>query len=116
MARLSSTTLDLSCEAAFKLIDKNGDGTLTRAEIIKGCRNEQRVRELLQLPLTIRQEDGTRDVFETVYQLIDKDDSKSIDLKEFQVFWVQNVRHATLTPETSSARCTHPAIATLARA
>ena len=105
--RLSSGTLELDYQVAFELIDKNGDGKLTRAEIIKGCRSDQRVRELLQLPATIRQEDGTRDVFEKVYQLMDKDDSKSIDITEFKVFWLQNVRMTLELLSPISAAYTH---------
>jgi|EP00908_Phaeocystis_cordata_P010876 hypothetical protein len=74
--------------AAFKLIDKNGDGTLSRIEVVKALRDSAQVRELLQLPQKIRQEDGTRDLFEKVYQAIDTDDSKSITLKEFEAYFL----------------------------
>jgi hypothetical protein len=47
--------------AAFSLIDANGDGVLSRAEVIKACRASERVLTLLGLPKTIRQEDGSRD-------------------------------------------------------
>ena len=40
-------------------------------------------RALLGLPKVIRQEDGTRDDFEAVFQRLDADDSKSITLDEF---------------------------------
>ena len=68
---------------AFSLIDANGDGVLSRAEVIKACRANERVRTLLGLPKNIRQEDGTRDSFEEVFQKFDADDSKSITLDEF---------------------------------
>ena len=68
---------------AFSLIDANGDGVLSRAEVIKACRASERVRTLLGLPKNIRQEDGTRDSFEEVFQKFDADDSKSITLDEF---------------------------------
>jgi hypothetical protein len=35
----------------------------------------------------VRQEDGTRDAFEAVYQAIDRDGSKTIDLPEFQRYF-----------------------------
>ena len=72
---------------AFSLIDANGDGVLSRAEVIKACRASERVRTLLGLPKTIRQEDGTRDAFEAVFQRLDVDDSKSITLDEFRHFF-----------------------------
>ena len=45
------------------------DGVLSRIEVIKACRADERVRELLGLPRVIRQEDGTRDAFEAVFQV-----------------------------------------------
>ena len=41
------------------------------------------VRELLGLPQHIRQEDGSRDLFEAVFQRLDLDGSKSIAYEEF---------------------------------
>jgi len=73
--------------AAFSLIDANGDGVLSRAEVIKACRASERVRTLLGLPMTIRQEDGTLEAFEAVFQRLDVDDSKSITLDEFRHFF-----------------------------
>jgi hypothetical protein len=49
---------------AFSLIEANGDGVLSRAEVIKACRASERVRTLLCLPMTIRLEDGTREAFD----------------------------------------------------
>ena len=78
-----TTAADAAILEAFHLIDKNGDGLLSRIEIIKACRADERIRSLLGLPKNIRQEDGTRDQFEQVFQRFDADDSKSISLSEF---------------------------------
>ena len=88
---LDAATLDLNCERAFALIDVNGEGTLTRAKVIKACRSDARVREMLQLPARIRQEDGTRDLFEAVFQKMDTTDSKTIEVQEFRAFWLKHV-------------------------
>jgi Ca2+-binding EF-hand superfamily protein len=69
---------------AFALLDRNGDGSLSRAEVIKGLRAQPAVRALLGLGAVVRQEDGTRDAFEAVYQAIDRDGSKAIDLPELR--------------------------------
>ena len=69
--------------AAFRRIDTNGDGHLSRAEVIVACRTDAEVRALLGLPQHIRQEDGTREAFERVFQRFDVDDSKGIELDEF---------------------------------
>ena len=74
---------DESCREAFGLIGRNRDGILTRIEVIQACREDERVRILLGLPQYIRQEDGTRDCLEAVFQRLDADDSKSIDFDEF---------------------------------
>ena len=68
---------------AFAWIDRNGDGTISRIELIQACRRDERVRALLGLPQTIRQEDGTRDAFERAFQHLDADDSKGVTLDEF---------------------------------
>ena len=93
----------LACEEAFKLIDKNGDGVLSRIEVIQACRSDERVAKLLRLPQTIKQEDGSRDRFEEIFQQMDTDDSKEVDMEEFQRFWVSQVlphlwKEMTATP------------------
>jgi len=75
-----------NCLTAFDLIDRNGDGVLSRAEVIKAARDNADVRQLLQLPEHIRQEDGSRNDFEHVFQAIDKDESKSITRDEFEAY------------------------------
>jgi hypothetical protein len=55
--------------AAFALLDRNGDGALSRAEVIRGLRTQPSVRALLGFGATVRQEDGTREAFEVVYQV-----------------------------------------------
>ena len=74
---------DRKCREAFDLMDRNSDGKLTRIEVIQACKNDERVREMLGLPTNIRQEDGTREQFEQVFQRFDQDDSKDISYDEF---------------------------------
>ena len=73
--------------AVFQMIDKNSDGELTRIEVIKALRESVVVRLLLQLPQHIRQEDGSRELFETVFQMIDSDGSSEISLSEFERYF-----------------------------
>ena len=71
--------------AAFSSIDANGNGVLSRAEVIKACRRDEQVRALLGLPAIIREGDGRED-FESVFQQIDCNDSKDINFEEFNAF------------------------------
>ena len=70
--------------AAFKLIDTNNDHLLSRIEVIKALRESVVVRLLLQLPQNIRQQDGTREEFEQIFQKIDTTSSKEISLEKFE--------------------------------
>ena len=81
---------------AFSLIDADGSGDLSRAEVIKACRTNERVRMLLSLPKVIRQDDWTRDAFEAIFKDLDSDNSRSITLDEFR----RCVTYAP-TPKTS---------------
>ena len=75
-----------SMKRAFNQIDINHDGVLSRAEIIRAVRSSREVSTLLGLPMKIHQEDGTREQFEAVFQAMDADESKTVDLEEFIAF------------------------------
>ena len=70
-------------------MDRNGDGDISRIEMIKALKDpdNEDLREMLQLPERIRQEDGTKDRFESMFQAIDKDESKKIRLDEWEQFF-----------------------------
>jgi hypothetical protein len=70
-------------EEAFALIDKDSSGELSRAEVIKALRMHEEVRAVLGLGAVVRQEDGTRDAFEAIFQRIDTNADKKISLDEF---------------------------------
>ena len=95
--------VDARITEAFALIDANGDGSLSRIEMIKACRSSEHVRVLLGLPRVIRQEDGTRTAFERAFQEFDADSSKSITLAEFLHVFRQRQR---VTPSESAQRAT----------
>jgi hypothetical protein len=65
----------------FARADRNNDGTLTRAELILRLRSDTELAELLQLPARVG--DGDRDAFESVFQSMDVDDSRGVDVEEF---------------------------------
>lgn len=65
----------------FARADRNGDGRLTRAELILQLREDQELAKALHLPRRVG--DGERDAFEAVFQRIDQDDDRSITAEEF---------------------------------
>lgn len=72
----------------FARLDRNGDGEVSRAEVIKSARSDADMAALLGLPPRIRQEDGTRAMFEQVFQRLDTDSSKSIEWGEFVDYFI----------------------------
>ena len=85
-------------EAAFKLLDKNGDGTLTRGELntaLKKCGTHahadgddlghEDVRGVLGI--TAMRTDEDRRQFELVYQQLDGDGDKRITMEEFSAYF-----------------------------
>ena len=71
------------------------------------------MRGLLALPQKIRQEDGTRDLFERVYQAIDNDDSKSITLTEFEAYFSSATERQPPSATPALSFCVSLAIAAL---
>ena len=86
-----------SCAEAFARIDKDGNGLLSRAEVILACRKDAHIRMLLGIPAAIHQEDGTRDTFERVFQGMDSNDNKLVDINEFTAYFRRAVT-ATSVP------------------
>merc|ERR1712196_245911 len=80
---------DAAVTEAFNLIDKNGDKVLSRAEVIKTVRSNENIRKLLNLPE--KMDDSGRAALETVFQGMDEDHSKSVDIDEFQR-WFSRVK------------------------
>eukprot|EP00854_Cymbomonas_tetramitiformis_P023326 gene23326-28226_t len=67
----------------YDKLDKDHNGLVSRSEVILGIRREPKIAAALNLPEHIRQEDGTRDILESFFQRLDKDDSRSISWREF---------------------------------
>ena len=68
-------------KAGFDLMDKNGDGSLTRTEILTALMGEQSIRALLNVA------DPETDEFEDMYRKMDTDNSGEISWVEFRGFF-----------------------------
>merc|ERR1712166_216863 len=76
------------CDKVFETLDANGDGILTRAEVIKGLKSSSDVRGLLGLDfkredINLRPGNQFQQAFEQVFQNMDADSDKKITRKEF---------------------------------
>ena len=68
----------------FNELDANADGEVSRAELIKALRRgDTYANEFFGLSPTIRQEGGTRDAFERVFQKMDADTNRGVSWEEF---------------------------------
>ena len=68
----------------FAVLDRNGNRTISRAELIRATRTDEDVRELLGLPPVVS--DADRGAFERVYQAMDVDANREVDFDEFSQF------------------------------
>jgi hypothetical protein len=73
----------------FQQIDVNGNGEISQIEFIKAIRKDSKLAKCLGLPGEIRQEEESRNLFALKYANIDSDESKSISLAEFVVYYTQ---------------------------
>lgn len=70
----------------FARADRNGDGKLSRSELILRLRKDTELALLLQLPQRVS--DDERDVFEAVFQGMDQDDDRAITSEEFVAYFM----------------------------
>lgn len=91
--------------ASFHAFDTNNDGTLSREELKPKIRAVLRKKEQLFNPSTsfLATLDVETDlVVDYIFDLIDEDDSNSVDIKEFVVGFSKNKRVVTLLRELSN--------------
>ena len=83
-AEPKSPILDENINRAFLRIDKDRNGRLTAAEIIKACRKFPHIRVLLGLPKIINESSHKK--FEEIFQSMDEDGERKITFNEFLNF------------------------------
>ena len=78
-----SEELRAQLSAVFGAIDKNHDGAVSRSELLLALRRDPGLADRLELPQHVRQEGGTRALFERVFAEIDVDGSDALTLDDF---------------------------------
>jgi Ca2+-binding EF-hand superfamily protein len=91
----------------FARVDANGDGTVTRAELIKALRGDAELQEMLQLPARVQE--SQREAFERVFQGMDRDNDREVTVTEFVRFVTRTQRAAE--PEDGAAARNQPQVA-----
>ncbi|CAE7302867.1 unnamed protein product [Symbiodinium natans] len=83
----SPEKLDLKkLRAIFDSTDAQRNGMVNKRELIKAIRRDSRMAEFFGLPTEIRQEDGSRDQMEALFQAMDSDSDREITWDEFLAF------------------------------
>jgi Ca2+-binding EF-hand superfamily protein len=85
LTKQSSVVVSSRLRAIFARADRNGDGQLTRAELILRLRDDTELAQMLRLPASVG--DGERGAFEAVFQAMDVDESKGVSAEEFDLYF-----------------------------
>ena len=80
---------------------------VTRAELILLLREDEELRDLLELPAKVG--DGERDAFEAVFQGMDVDDDRGVSAEEFVRYFQQGLTVRDEAAADVRARATPPA-------
>ena len=89
----------------FAVLDRNGDGVIPHAELIRGLRENAQLSSKLGMPSHIRAEDGTRTAYQLAFGMMDTDDSKTISVDELLEFCGQG-RNVSSKASAASAAAT----------
>jgi len=75
----------------FDRCDLNKDGLVNKREFIKSCRQDEEIAKFFEVPTDIRQEGGSRDRLEEVFQAIDQDGDREIRWAELLAYYKHRV-------------------------
>jgi hypothetical protein len=82
---------DKKLRVLFAHADKNGDGIINVREMLIGLRKDSELANILHLPRHIRQENGTRDAFESVFQdMIHHGEKREVTYEEFRQYIMEH--------------------------
>lgn len=84
---VSNTPHERELREIFERCDQDGDGKLNKRELIKALRVDKDIAIFFELPQHIRQEDGSRDEMERIFQAIDTNGDRLICWDEFKTYF-----------------------------
>lgn len=84
---VSNTPQERELREIFSRCDQDGDGKLNKRELIKVLRADKDIADFFELPQTIRQEDGSRDEMERIFQAVDTNGDRVISWDEFKTYF-----------------------------
>ncbi|CAE7523068.1 unnamed protein product, partial [Symbiodinium pilosum] len=86
----------------FDSADVQRNGMVNKRELIKAIRRDGKMAEFFGLPAEIRQEDGSRDQMEALFQAMDSDSDREITWEEFLAFQASvHLRKSTWAEDAS---------------
>jgi len=93
----------LTCDELKDIFDKLADGKtfVTAPKLILALRKDPKIAEILEIPSDIKQEGGTRDIFEEWFRSIDTDDSRTIDWEEFMALADESLEEEVYVPSNT---------------
>jgi len=77
---------------AFKFIDADGSGNLTRLEFVEAIAANEMLAQVLGLPQLLKVSDGSKERFESLFREIDSNGSGSISKAEFVSFFAAHLQ------------------------
>ena len=83
-------TVEKRLREAFALIDLDESGTLTRGELMRGCREKESVRTLMGLPRNLRGDVAAQGRFDALFAKLDTDGSGNVTNKEFIAYFTSS--------------------------
>lgn len=81
-------------EQIFAKCDRKNIGKVSKIDLIQTLKSAPDVAEFFRLPQQIRQEDGSRDLFESIFQKINTSGNRLMGWPEFERYFAKEVAEA----------------------
>jgi len=96
---VDNEALRVAVQLAFELLDEDGDGLLSRIELLRGLTERPEVRKALQVA-----ELTDAAIFEELYRTIDANATNAIDQKEFESYFLPRLHASRPAAEAVAER------------